>query len=125
MIVNEDPPDGFDEKGLDVKPASESPRLSSTVTSSRDDNYETYTQHVGEEYDPVLARKVLRKIDLRLMPVLFLLYLLQYLDKNGINYASAYGLQKGTHLHGQDYSWLSSVRRRPHSIRRSCGGEDS
>jgi hypothetical protein len=31
---------------------------------------------------------------------------LQYLDKNSINFSSVYGLQKGTHLKGQDYSWL-------------------
>ena len=30
-------------------------------------------------------------------------------DKNGINYASVYGLQKGTNLHEQDYSWLGSI----------------
>lgn len=31
----------------------------------------------------------------------------QYLDKNSINFASVYGLKSGTHLHGQQYSWLS------------------
>jgi MFS family permease len=54
-------------------------------------------------------KKVLRKIDVRILPVLFLIYLLQYLDKNGINYASAYGLAAGTQLEGQDYSWLGSI----------------
>jgi hypothetical protein len=34
---------------------------------------------------------------------------MQYLDKNGINYASVYGLQDGTNLHGQDYNWLGSI----------------
>ncbi|KAF1822971.1 allantoate permease [Dissoconium aciculare CBS 342.82] len=55
------------------------------------------------------AKEVLRKIDIRILPVLFLIYLLQYLDKNGINYASAYGLAAGTQLKGQDYSWLGSI----------------
>lgn len=31
----------------------------------------------------------------------------QYLDKNSINFASVYGLKSGTHLKGQQYSWLS------------------
>ncbi len=35
-------------------------------------------------------------------------YLLQYLDKNSINFANTFGLQEGTGLHGQDYSWLGS-----------------
>lgn len=102
------------EKSTDKKDASirnispESPRLSSSPPSDADETYEVYKQHAGEDIDASEAKKVLRKIDLRLIPCLFLLYLLQYLDKNGINYASVYGLEDGTHLHGQDYSWLSS-----------------
>ena len=88
-----------------------SPHLSSTNASDLDDNYDLYKQSAGEETDPAEAKKVLRKIDFRVVPILFVVYLLQYLDKNGINYASAYGLQKGTNLHGQDYSWLSSIVR--------------
>ncbi|KAK3070155.1 hypothetical protein LTR53_010963 [Teratosphaeriaceae sp. CCFEE 6253] len=86
-----------------------SPQLSSANASDLDDNYDLYKQSAGEASDPAEAKRVLRKIDLRVVPVLFMVYLLQYLDKNGINYASAYGLQKGTNLHGQDYSWLSSI----------------
>lgn len=36
-------------------------------------------------------------------------YLLQYLDKNSLNFASVYGLQDGTNLHGQQYSDLSTL----------------
>lgn len=71
-----------------------------------DDNYRSYIGHGTQEFDPVEAKRVLRKIDRRIVPILFGTYLLQYLDKNGINYASAYGLAKGTNLQGQDYSWL-------------------
>ncbi|KAJ5814851.1 hypothetical protein N7474_006628 [Penicillium riverlandense] len=35
--------------------------------------------------------------------------MLQYLDKNSINFASVYGLKEGTGLVGQDYSWLGSI----------------
>ncbi|KAK5137693.1 hypothetical protein LTR08_007264 [Meristemomyces frigidus] len=87
----------------------ESPQLSSSAASDLDDNYDLYKKHAGEASDPLEAKKVLRKIDIRILPILFTIYLLQYLDKNGINYASVYGLQKGTHLHGQQYSWLSSI----------------
>lgn len=99
----------IDEKQDGMQPLSpDSPQLSSSPASDLDESYDIYKQHVGEEIDPQEAKKVLRKIDLRLMPVLILLYLLQFLDKNGINYASVYGLEEGTNLHGQDYSWLSS-----------------
>jgi hypothetical protein len=84
-----------------------------TAASSRDldETYEIYKQQQQDvgDIDPAEARRVLRKIDLHLLPLLMGSYMLQYLDKSSINFASVYGLQKGTNLHGQDYSWLSSI----------------
>jgi hypothetical protein len=73
-----------------------------------DDNYELYKHGKDLETDPAEYKRVLRKIDLRIMPILFVTYMLQYLDKNSINFSSVYGLQTGTHLVGQDYSWLGT-----------------
>jgi hypothetical protein len=53
-----------------------SPPISST-SSERDENYEFYKQHRGLEYTTEEAKKVLRKIDIRLIPLLFLIYMLQ------------------------------------------------
>lgn len=80
---------------------SDSPKLSSTPGTDLDVTYDIYKRHAREELDPAEAKRVLRKIDLRVLPVLFVIYFLQYLDKNGINYASVYGLEDGTHLVGQ------------------------
>ncbi|KAF2807700.1 MFS general substrate transporter [Mytilinidion resinicola] len=95
------------EKDLEINHVSPPP--STAGSSDLDDEYDTFRKAQGVEIDPAEAKKVLRKIDLRIVPVLFITYLLQYLDKNGINYASVYGLQKGTHLTGNDYSWLGSI----------------
>lgn len=66
-----------------------SPQLSSAAGSDLDDNYALYKQHEGEApADPAEAKAVLRKIDYRVLTCLFTLYLLQYLDKNGLNYVS-------------------------------------
>jgi hypothetical protein len=78
-------------------------------SSDLDDDYHLYKRSDDQELDPVESSRVLRRLDYRIVPILFLIYLMQYLDKNGINYASVYGLQKGTNLHGQDYSWLGSI----------------
>ncbi|GIJ90107.1 hypothetical protein Asppvi_009057 [Aspergillus pseudoviridinutans] len=83
--------------------------LSSHPSADKDDSYDVYTQTRGLEYTPGEAKKVLRKIDTRLIPLLFVIYMLQYLDKNSLNFASVYGLKQGTKLHGQDYSWLGSI----------------
>ncbi|KAL1981720.1 hypothetical protein VTN96DRAFT_2277 [Rasamsonia emersonii] len=82
---------------------------SQAASADRDDSYDIYKQYQHAEFSPEEVKRVLRKIDLRLLPVLIVTYTLQYLDKNAINFASVYGLQKGTHLTGQDYSWLGSI----------------
>lgn len=81
----------------------------SAHSSDLDDNYAIYSQNTGQDIDPAEEKRVLRRIDRRLVPMLMIIYFLQYIDKNGINYASVYGLQKGTNLNGQDFSWLGSL----------------
>lgn len=83
-----------------------SPASNSETSSALDETYEVYKQNKTLDADPAEAKKVLRKIDTRVVPILFFIYMLQYLDKNGINYASAWGLEKGTNLKGDDYAWL-------------------
>ncbi|KAL2208988.1 MFS transporter [Sarocladium strictum] len=82
---------------------------SSTGSRDLDDNYKVFESTQDLEVTPEEAKRVLRKIDLHVIPVLFGSYMLQYLDKNSLNFASVYGLQEGTNLHGQDYSWLGTI----------------
>jgi hypothetical protein len=89
-----------------LQSASKNVDVSPTGSKQVDDNYELFQNARTIEVDPKEAKRVLRKIDIRLMPILFFTYMLQYLDKNSLNFSSVYGLQKGTHLEGQDYSWL-------------------
>ncbi|KAH7094315.1 major facilitator superfamily domain-containing protein [Paraphoma chrysanthemicola] len=99
------------EKDLDIDPSSPSPASSipSETSSQLDDTYAAYKNNRGTYLDPAEAKRTLRKIDTRIVPILFFTYLLQYLDKNGINYASAYGFIEGTHLGKNGYSWLGSI----------------
>ncbi|KAF2155469.1 MFS general substrate transporter [Myriangium duriaei CBS 260.36] len=57
---------------------------------------------------PSEERKLVRKIDLHIIPVMFVLYLLQYLDKTSMGYAAIIGVIADTHLNGVEYSWISS-----------------
>jgi hypothetical protein len=84
---------------------------SSLSHASLDDHYELYKSMKDTELDPLEAKQVLRKIDLRILSLLMVTYVLQYLDKNCINVASVYGLKKDLHLEGQDYSWASKSPR--------------
>ena len=54
--------------------------------------------------DPNATKKLLRKIDWTIIPCIFAVYFLQFLDKTTINYAAIMGMRTDTHLRGQDYS---------------------
>lgn len=113
-----------------ISPAPGSPAsgTSSPANSAHlDDEYHLYKRSDEQEFDHVEDKRVLRKVDIHIIPILILIYMMQYLDKNGINYASVYGLQKGTNLHGQNYSWLGSIfyfGMIPYLISSSLGGAD-
>ncbi|KAF2135537.1 uncharacterized protein K452DRAFT_323006 [Aplosporella prunicola CBS 121167] len=64
---------------------------------------------VEPSYDPVLSARVLLKIDLRLIPLLFVTYNLNFMDKTILSSASVFGLKESTHLHGNQYAWASSI----------------
>ena len=53
--------------------------------------------------------RVLRRIDLRILPLILFTYCLQSLDKTTLSYASVFGLLEDTNLHGDQFSWLGSV----------------
>lgn len=55
------------------------PAISAT-DSNRDDNYNVYKNNRDLEYTPEEHKKVLRKIDLQLIPLLFVIYMLQVRD---------------------------------------------
>ncbi|KAF8856110.1 MFS general substrate transporter [Acephala macrosclerotiorum] len=56
-----------------------------------------------------ISKKVLRKIDLYILPFLCITYGLQFLDKTTLGYSSVFGIITDNHLVGQDYSWTSSI----------------
>ena len=65
------------------------------------------TQHVT--ITPADNTRVLRKIDLRILPLILFTYCLQSLDKTTLSYASVFGLIEDTNLKGNQFSWLGSV----------------
>lgn len=61
------------------------------------------------EIDPEEKRKLVRKIDFCLLPIISVLYALQFMDKNSLNWASVLGLRIDKRMHGQMYSWVGSA----------------
>ncbi|TFK53036.1 MFS general substrate transporter [Heliocybe sulcata] len=71
-----------------------------------------------DESDAVLAEsdyteeqysKLKRKIDLYLLPLMWLCYGVQQADKTSIGTQATFGLREDTHLVGQQYSWLTTI----------------
>ena len=61
------------------------------------------------EIDEITNKRLLRRIDLHLMPLLCLIYGLNYLDKTTLSYASIMGIKTDINLVGDDYQWLGSM----------------
>ena len=57
--------------------------------------------------DSQQLRKLIRKIDLTMTPLLAAVYFLQFLDKTTLQYTAVMGIREDTHLKGQDYSVVS------------------
>ena len=55
------------------------------------------------------GKKVLRKMDLRLIPMLAILYLLSFLDRGNIGNAKIQGMQTDLHLSGPQYNLCATV----------------
>ncbi|KAM0808743.1 putative Major facilitator superfamily (MFS) profile domain-containing protein [Seiridium cardinale] len=76
-----------------------------------DEAYKVFAAQGGEVIvmTPEEERRLLRKIDLNLMPLLCIVYGLNYLDKTTVSYASVMGIKADINLIGQDYSWIGSM----------------
>lgn len=83
MMAQETPPkpDSIEEQKLDLE-------------SSSSDQYD----------DPVEARRIRRKIDYRLLPLLVVLYTLSFLDRVNIGNARLWNFEKDLDMDGYDYN---------------------
>ncbi|GKU04488.1 permease of the major facilitator superfamily [Fusarium langsethiae] len=59
--------------------------------------------------DNEAAKITLAKIDRAIIPLLFITYMFNFMDKVILTSAAVFGLREDTHLKGQQYSWVGSV----------------
>ncbi|OBT51672.1 hypothetical protein VE04_07838 [Pseudogymnoascus sp. 24MN13] len=67
--------------------------------------YHSYTP----EYSSEVEKKLLRRIDLRIMPLVVIIYIFSYLDRNSITQARLYGLQEDTNVTGAVYNTAIAI----------------
>ena len=74
------------------------------AASFRDEKLETINDTAGTNIDPVAEKKLLRKCDLYVLPPLFVLFLMAFLDRTNIGNAKIQGLTEDLHMKAQDYN---------------------
>ncbi|KAJ9132465.1 Major facilitator superfamily domain, general substrate transporter [Pleurostoma richardsiae] len=68
-----------------------------------------YELDAGYELSPEVERRVRRKIDFILLPLISCTATLSFLDKVSNNYANNYGLSTALGMHGDQFSWSASI----------------
>lgn len=89
----------------------QSPEKVIDVTAdSKDAFYEGVLDEAGVEavgIDPQEEKKLLRKLDLRIIPGLWILFLCAFVDRINIGNARIQGLEKDLKMKGNDYNMLA------------------
>ncbi|KAK5116841.1 hypothetical protein LTR85_009101 [Meristemomyces frigidus] len=65
--------------------------------------------HVNGGPHSLEAKLVLKKIDYRIMPLIFCVYVLMLVDKNSLSFSEIMGIKEATGLTANEYSWLGSL----------------
>lgn len=63
----------------------------------------------GTSHDPEVAKRVLRKIDCIVMPMMCAIYTMMLMDKSSLSFAAIMGIKNDCNLTGSEYSWLGSL----------------
>ena len=61
--------------------------------------------------DPIEEKKLLRKLDMNIAPVIMILFLISYLDRSNIGNAAIAGMTDELHLVGNQLGSMSTLQR--------------
>lgn len=79
------------------------------ITNDVDEAMKFVDDEKQVEIDAKTNRRILRKIDMCLMPVMCLLYCFQFMDKLSNSFASILGLREDLNMVGDMYSWTGTA----------------
>ncbi|KAF7365197.1 MFS general substrate transporter [Mycena venus] len=74
------------------------------MTTSHDEKLASESQEALDQFDSPEDKKLVRKIDFRLIPILTLLYLLSFLDRTNVGNAKLLGLTTDLHVAAPQYN---------------------
>ncbi|CAL1705294.1 unnamed protein product [Somion occarium] len=80
-----------------------------TMASSDLDVAAQLTAGKEVEVNPAMAARVRRKIDLHLMPLMCILYMMQFADKTTLGQSAILGIMPGAHINQDQFNWLGTI----------------
>lgn len=97
-------------RGHDEAEVGQVEELSSSSTADVDAALD-FLRHEGPVREMTVEdeKRLVRKIDWMIMPLMWMCYCLQYLDKTLINYANVMGLEEDTNMSKDQYSHLALI----------------
>ncbi|QNP96223.1 Putative transporter [Yarrowia lipolytica] len=88
----------------------DSKSLEKTFPDPADEKLDVEVGEVNDiTLDAATDKRLLRKIDMYLCPVMMLVYAVQFMDKSTNATASVMGLRTDLHMEGNDYSWSGTA----------------
>ena len=88
-------------------PLAEKPTVQGTTFGSQTTSEEGLpheTSFALAHVDPAVEKRLLRKLDIRVAPVMGFLYMLAFIDRINIGNARIQGLEKDLHMEGHDFN---------------------
>ncbi|WWC66764.1 uncharacterized protein I206_100669 [Kwoniella pini CBS 10737] len=97
--------------GVEIVPVtkSQAPGVDMGSIPEIEDANAFLASHGTATYTDESNRKLLRRIDMYLMPMMCISYCIQYIDKSALAYAAVFGVKADLKLKGQEYSLLTSL----------------
>lgn len=92
-----------------ITPVEESTQRIHAVSSRADKAAQFIAEHGEVSFTYEEERRVLRRIDVRILPLILGAYFFQQLDKSSLSYVSIFGIMEDAHLKSLEYSWLGSI----------------
>ncbi|KAH8878618.1 MFS general substrate transporter [Thozetella sp. PMI_491] len=86
-----------------------SKELVKSSTDNLDEACSAFQGRGGTLIDDATDKRLLRKIDRYILPIMCLIYGMNYLDKTTLSYSSVMGMIGDLNLQGTNYQWLDSI----------------
>ncbi|KAJ2975673.1 hypothetical protein NUW58_g8289 [Xylaria curta] len=102
-------PPGMAEHVDAISPAGAASNATPPVTVLADRAAKFISEHGEITFSYEDERAVLRRVDLRILPLLLGAYFFQQLDKSSLSYVSIFGIIEDANLTSHEYSWLGSI----------------